>query len=176
MTHLSKLELALLAQRWALLPLRLLVGFGFAAHGEAKLARGPHAFADIVAAMGMPAPLALAWVTIGLELAGGLFLVAGAFTTVLSAPLIAVMLTALFRVHLPYGFSSIRLKSITGAGAEFGPVGYELNLLYIAALVALALGGSTPFSFDRWRSARRAARATEHDGSTKPAPVERGAS
>ena len=30
---------------WALVPLRLVVGFGFAAHGYAKLARGPESFA-----------------------------------------------------------------------------------------------------------------------------------
>ena len=42
-------------------------------------------------------------------------------------------------MHLRYGFSSIRLKALTSAGAEFGPVGYELNLLYIAALLTLAL-------------------------------------
>lgn len=38
---------------WALLPLRLLVGYGFAAHGYAKLVRGPAAFADILAAIGV---------------------------------------------------------------------------------------------------------------------------
>ena len=31
----------------------------------------------------------------------------------------------------PYGYSSIRLIGIGHAGAQFGPVGYEINLLYI---------------------------------------------
>jgi hypothetical protein len=57
----------------------------------------------------------------------------------LSIAFTGVMLTALFGVHLRYGFSSIRLKSLGPGGAEFGPVGYELNLLYIAALLAIAL-------------------------------------
>jgi putative oxidoreductase len=57
-------------------------------------------------------------------------------------------------VHLPYGFSSIKLKAVTAAGAEFGPPGIELPLLYIAALVALVLAGPTPGSIDRWRAAR----------------------
>jgi len=52
------------------------------------------------------------------------------------------MLTAMFRVHLQYGFSSIRLKAVTASGAKFGPIGYEMNLLYIAGLLTLALGGS----------------------------------
>jgi putative oxidoreductase len=55
----------------------------------------------------------------------------------------------MFKVHLPYGFSSIKLISVTAAGARFGPPGYEVNLLYLACLAALVLGGSGPFSLDR---------------------------
>jgi putative oxidoreductase len=53
------------------------------------------------------------------------------------------MLTALFSVHLQYGFSSIRLKAVTAVGAQFGPIGYEMNLLYIAGLLTFALGEPT---------------------------------
>jgi putative oxidoreductase len=62
--------------------------------------------------------------------------------------MIAVLLVAMFRVHLPYGFSSIKLLAVTAAGARFGPPGYEVNLLYIACLAALAMGGSGPFALD----------------------------
>src|SRR5690348_18165533 len=55
---------------WALLPLRLVIGFGFAVHGYAKLSRGPASFAAIVSALGFPAPLFTAWATSLLELAG----------------------------------------------------------------------------------------------------------
>ena len=65
---------------------------------------------------------------------------AGAFTIPLSLPLAVVMLSVLFSVHFQYGFSSIRLKAVTASGAEFGPIGYELNLLFIAGLLTLALG------------------------------------
>ena len=143
------------AHRWALLPLRLMVGFGFAAHGYAKLARGPENFAVILAAMGIPAPGPMAWVTALLEFLGGASLMLGAFVIPLTLPLAVIMATALFGVHFQYGFSSIRLKSVTGTGAEFGPIGYELNLLYIAGLLTLALGGSSPLSVDRWLEARR---------------------
>jgi putative oxidoreductase len=39
---------------------------------------------------------------------------------------------------LPYGFSSIKPREVTSAGPQFGPPGYETDLLYIAALAALA--------------------------------------
>lgn len=144
--------------RWALLPLRLMIGFGFAAHGYAKLARGPDSFAVILAAIGIPAPGPAAWLTSILELLGGVALMLGAAVVPLSLPLGVIMATAMFGVHLRYGFSSIKLKAMTGAGAEFGPIGYELNLLYIAGLLALALSGSSPLSVDRWFEARRTRR------------------
>jgi putative oxidoreductase len=133
-----------------------MVGFGFAAHGYAKLARGPEAFATILAALGIPAPGPMAWVTSLLELVGGTMLMLGAYVVPLSLPLATVMATAMFGVHLRYGFSSIRLKSISGSGAEFGPIGYELNLLYVSALLTLALSGPGPLSLDRWLDRRRA--------------------
>lgn len=145
---------AIAAGGFALLPLRLVVGFGFAAHGYAKLARGPAAFAGILSAIGVPAPVPIAWATSLLELGGGVAIMIGAAVFPVSVPLIAVMATALFGVHLRYGFSSVRLKSVSAAGAVFGPVGYEVNLLYIAALVLLALSGDSPLSVDRWRRRR----------------------
>jgi putative oxidoreductase len=137
---------------WALVPLRLVVGFGFAAHGLAKLTRGVDAFAPIVAALGAPAPLATAWLTTIVELVGGIGMMLGAFVVPLSVPLAITLVVALFGVHLRYGFSSVRLKSLTSVGAEFGPVGYELDLLYLAALLALVLVRTTPLSFDGWRA------------------------
>ena len=133
-----------LRNRWALLPLRLMIGFGFAAHGLAKLGRGPEKFAVILGAMGIPAPHLTAWVTSLLELLGGLGLMAGLGVVPLTLPLAVVMLTAMFGVHLRYGFSSIRLEAFTAEGSKFGPVGYELNLLYLAGLLALAIGGGGP--------------------------------
>lgn len=141
--------------RWALLPLRLVIGFGFAAHGYAKLARGPEHFAVILAAMGIPAPGPVAWSTSLLELLGGISLMLGAGVVPLALPLGAIMVTALLGVHLRYGFSSIRLVELSASGAKFGPVGYELNLVYIAGLLALALGGASPLSVDRWLRSRR---------------------
>jgi putative oxidoreductase len=147
---------------WALLPLRVIVGFGFAAHGYAKLVRGPEAFAAVVAAMGMPAPTMVAWATLLIELMGGVALMAGAAVVPTVVPLCAIMVTAMIRVHLPYGFSSIKLKALSASGAEFGPPGYELNLVYIAALITLALAGSSALSVDRLLERRK--RGSPRDG------------
>jgi putative oxidoreductase len=155
MSALARWRMAVASDRWMLLPLRVLVGFGFCAHGYAKLERGPQHFAQILAALHLPAPVPMAWATTLLELAGGAALLVGAAVAALSLPLMAVMLTALVDVHARYGFSSIRLKEVTQAGPQFGPIGYELNLLYIAALLALAVGGTTPLSVDRWLLVRR---------------------
>ena len=144
-----------MSTEWALLPLRLVIGFGFAAHGYAKLSRGPENFATILSSIGVPASHLMAWVTTLLELLGGVSLMAGIFVVPVSLPLAIVMLTAIFSVHLEYGFSSVKLKAITAAGAQFGPIGYEMNLLYIAGLAALALSGSSRLSLDHWLRTRK---------------------
>lgn len=136
--------------RWAPLPLRLIVGFGFMEHGFAKLSRGPEAFAAILHTMGVPAPHLMAWLTILTELIGGLAVLLGAFIPLVSLPMAAVLLVAIVTVHLHYGFSSIKLLSVTSAGPQFGPPGYELNLLYLASLAALVIGGSGPLAIDRY--------------------------
>jgi putative oxidoreductase len=136
------------AARWAPVPLRLIVGYGFMEHGFAKLARGPEAFATILHAMGVPAPHLMAWSTILIEVLGGLAVILGAFVTLVSVPMAVVLLVAIFTVHLPYGFSSIKLMAVTAAGAQFGPPGYETDVLYLACLAALVLGGSGPLAVD----------------------------
>src|SRR5882724_4123230 len=118
--------------RWAPVPLRLIVGYGFMEHGFAKLARGLDAFPAILQALGVPAPHLMGWLTILVEILGGL----------------AVLLVAMVTVHLPYGFSSIKLLAVTAAGAQFGPPGFETDLLYLACLTALVLGGSGPLAID----------------------------
>jgi putative oxidoreductase len=134
--------------RWASLPLRLIVGYGFMAHGYAKIARGPEFFIDILRTLGVPAPELMAWATILVELVGGLAILVGAFVPIVSAPMGAILLVATLTVHLPYGFSSIKLLSVTKAGAQFGPPGYEIDLLYLACLATLVLGGSGPYAVD----------------------------
>jgi putative oxidoreductase len=100
-------------------------------------------------------PFLLGWATIIVELVGGLFILLGALIPLAAIPMIVVLLVAIFSVHLPNGFSSIKLQSFDAAGAHFGQPGYETDLLYIAALVALCLGGAGPFSVDGYMTRRR---------------------
>lgn len=146
---------------WGLLVLRLMIGFGFAAHGYTKLSRGPENFAGILKSIGVPQPLIMAWVTTLLELVGGICVMAGAFIVPLSLPLAIIMLTAMFSIHFQYGFSSVKLKAVTASGAEFGPIGYEMNLLYITGLLTLVLGGAGPLSIDHWLKMRRQSRKNQ---------------
>jgi putative oxidoreductase len=67
--------------------------------------------------------------------------------------------TGYIPVHLPYGFSSIKLQAVTAAGAQFGPPGFETDLLYLACLAALVLGGSGPLSIEGLLAKRRNSRA-----------------
>lgn len=141
-------------RRWAPLPLRLIVGYGFVVHGFAKLSRGPESFAVVLHTLGVPSPHLLAWATMLVELLGGLAIMLGAFVSYASVPMSVVLLTALVTVHLPYGFFSVKLVEVSASGTKFGPVGYEVILLYLAALAALAVGGPGPLSVDEWRLPR----------------------
>ena len=91
------------------------------AHGYAKLSRGPDVFTGILHALGMPEPALLAWATIVVELLGGLAVLIGCFLPLVSLPMIFVLLVATFTVHLPNGFSSIKLEFGYGFGSSFRP-------------------------------------------------------
>jgi putative oxidoreductase len=138
-----------LSRAWAALPLRLIVGYGFMEHGWAKLARGPEHFTAILAALHVPLPQLLSWGTIAVEIFGGLAVLLGLFVEWAAIPMIAVLLTAIVTVHLPNGFSSIKLLSVDAAGAHFGQPGYETDLLYLAAIAALWLAGPGPAALNR---------------------------
>jgi putative oxidoreductase len=155
-----KLPNEALWRQWAPLPLRLVIGYGFVAHGWAKLSRGPAGFANLLEHIGTPLPVTTAWASTLLEILGGLAILAGAFVVAVSIPLIIMMLVAMFTVHLRYGFSAINTIGLTADGPQFGPPGYEVNLLYIAGLLALALGGAGPVSIDRLLARRKQELAT----------------
>lgn len=145
--------------RWAPLLLRMIVGYGFMAHGLAKLARGPDNFTQILAALGMPFPALLSWATILVEIFGGAAFLMGALVCLAGIPSLVVLLVAIVTVHLPNGFSSIKLQSVDAAGAHFGQPGYETDLLYIACILALMLCGAGQWSVDGW-IARRLRKST----------------
>ena len=141
--------------RWAPIPLRLIVGYGFMQHGFAKLSRGPDAFAVVLHAIGVPGPHLMAWLTTLIEVFGGLAVLLGTLIPLASLPMAVVLLVAMFTVHLPYGFSSIKLMSVTAGRAQFGPPGYECDVLYLACLAALVIGGSGPMAIDGYFRRKR---------------------
>lgn len=128
-------------RRWAVLALRLVVGYGFLAHGLAKWTRGPASFGKLLHLIGVPLPTTAAWIVTLLEISGGLAILLGVAVAIAAVPLIASMLVAMFTLHVHYGFSSVNTVGLTAAGPVFGPPGYEINLLYVAALLVLAATG-----------------------------------
>jgi putative oxidoreductase len=137
--------------RWAPLPLRLIVGYGFMEHGLLKLGRGVEVFAAALTGLGVPAPHLMAWVTVIVELTGGAAVLVGAYLEWVSVPMVIVLLVALFMVHLPFGFSSIKFLAVTAAGPQFGKPGIECDLLYLACIATLLAAGPGPFAVDTWR-------------------------
>ena len=107
-------------------------------------------FIGVLQAMGLPSSFLLGWLTIVVELMGGLMIFVGALIPLATLPMMIVLFVAVFTVHLPNGFSSIKLQSFDAAGAHFGQPGYETDLLYLASLLSLCFGGPGPVSVDGW--------------------------
>ena len=142
-------------REWVPIPIRMILGVGFMVHGWAKWSRGSEVFAELLRQVDVPWPLANARLVTLFEISGGLALLMGAFVAIASIPLILSMLGAMFTVNIKYGFRAVNTIGLTPDGPQFGPPGYEINLLYIAGLVALILGGAGPLSIDALRSRRR---------------------
>ena len=134
--------------RWAPLPLRLIVGYGFMMHGYLKLERGVDVFVAALDGLGIPQPHLMAWLTIAVELLGGFAVLAGAFVALASVPMAIVLFVAIAKVHWAFGFSSIKFLEVTAGGPQFGKPGVECDLLYLACLAALVMTGAGPWSFD----------------------------
>ena len=115
--------------------LRIAAGLLFLQHGLQKL------FGFFGGIQGSTVPLMSQLGVAGvLEVAGGLFLIAGLFTRPVAALLIAEMLTAYFIAHAPDGFWPI---------LNYG----ELAALYSFVFLYLAAAGGGPWSLDRLRGA-----------------------
>jgi putative oxidoreductase len=130
--------------------LRVMVGLAFVAHGAQKLfgAFGGDGLTRTAAgfeSIGLSPGFALALIVGLTEFVGGLMLIAGALTRYAAVALVAVMLGAMWKVHLSNGFF-INWAMTPGRGH-----GVEYNLVLIAALLCLALGGPGAFSIDHTR-------------------------
>jgi putative oxidoreductase len=130
---------------------RLALGVVFVVSGVGKvLAIGPKPlaiadFAGLLGQLGLPTPTLLAWGVGLLELGGGVLLLIGLGTRLVSLALAIDMAVATVLVHLPNGFDE-----------------YEYTLVLTACAVALVLGGPGVFSADRFVD-RRALFSTSSD-------------
>jgi len=97
----------------------------------------------------------MAWVVPLTELICGFAILVGLFIRITAIPMIFVMLTAMFTVHLKYGFSAIKTIGLSADGPLFGPPGYEVDLLYIAGLITLIIIGAGTLSLDYLIQRRR---------------------
>lgn len=132
----------------AVLPVRLLVGMLFFAHGSQKLfgwfgGAGPSGTGAGFEQMGF-SPGTLWAVVAGLiEVGAGLLLASGLVARVAASVLTLFMLVAMFAVHWENGFFlNWSLEQGRGHGIEF-------NLALIAALLAVAIYGGGGLSLDR---------------------------
>jgi len=114
---------------YASLILRVALGVLFLAHAGLKLfVFTPAGTAQFFGSLGLPP--ALAYVTILVEIVGGVALILGYYARVAALALIPVLLGAIVTVHGPAGFFFTNPKG-----------GWEFLALWIAGLLALALIG-----------------------------------
>lgn len=135
--------------------LRLIIGFGFMAHGWAKISRGTGGLEKLFRQISVPFPHFTAIFFPYIELFGGIFILLGLFVVITAVPLIISMLVAMFTIHIQNGFSSVNTIGLTPEGPKFGPPGYEINLVYIAGLVSLMLTGGGALSIDFMRTRKK---------------------
>ena len=122
-------------QRWGLVPLRLIVGAVFVAHGLLKMfGFGFAGTANFMGASGIPFPQLSAAVVMTLEILGGLAIIFGFLTRWFAIPLAIDMLVAVIVVKIHGGF--------------LAPDGAEFELTLMGACITLSLLGSGGVSVD----------------------------
>ena len=112
-------------------PLCMRVGVGavFAVHGWQKYNDiGVSNFASFLDSLGVPAPETVAWLQTIAEGVGGLLLIAGLMTRLVTIPLIGIMIGAILLVKVDVGFV---VGDATGAELEIGLLAGLLGLLFV---------------------------------------------
>lgn len=110
--------------------LRVVLGITFFVHGVSKLQGGIENTAGWFSSIGIPG--ILAYVVAGIELIGGVALIVGLGTRVVSALMALIMVGAIVKVKLSTGFMG----------------GYELDLVLMVIAIYLAMNGSSMISLD----------------------------
>lgn len=117
--------------------LRAFAGLTMAYHGWDKLPI-ESGFLGMVERMGMPWPIASAWVAVGSELVGGLLLAIGWQSRAAAAAILATLAVAIFGYHAGHAFAH-----------------RELALLYSAIAMAVLVDGPGAVSMDTWLRVRK---------------------
>ncbi|MFJ5623025.1 DoxX family protein [Peribacillus loiseleuriae] len=115
--------------------LRIILGLIFFIHGFSKFQGGISNTAGFFDSIGIPG--FVAYVVAGIELIGGVALILGIGTRIVSVLFAIIMLGAIFTVKLPLGF--------LGNGQM---AGYELELALLAMAIFLAFANRSLFSLD----------------------------
>ena len=148
-------------------PLRIAVGGALIYHSAPFLftSAGHANFAYMLNQVGLPVPGLTAWMVALLEFAGGVALVLG-FLTDFAAVLVG------FEISTRLLVIWLRGKGFpTPLPGEPPLPGYELNLQYLAGMIAVLIAGPGLYSFDMRRA--KAATATNQE---TPQYVQKGAS
>ncbi|ARD47335.1 oxidoreductase [Sporosarcina sp. P37] len=119
----------------SLLLLRVVLGVTFLIHGIAKFQMGLGNVAGWFESIGIMG--SLGYVVAFIELIGGIALIVGFGTRIVSGLIAIVLLGAIFKVKLSLGFM----------GAE--AAGYELDVALLTMAVVLVISGSQLLSVDR---------------------------
>ena len=151
----------LLNPRLGQMILRIVLGVIFVAHGASKLFGEPGVTgtAGFFGQLGIPVPILSAWLITLLEFVGGMFLIVGLFVVPTAILLAIHMAVGIVLVHAPNGFYVI------GPGSG----GVEFNLLLIAGLLSVLLGGPGMAAVDN-RSAPVAAPQPTPQPAPEPEP------
>lgn len=128
-------------ERWALLILRLFLGFVFMMHGAQKLfgafgGSGVKGLAAYFAKLGLEPSLPLAWVVTITEFFGGICIILGLLTRFWAAGLVIDMTVAVLKVHIPNGFF-------------WGRGGFEFPLTLAVIALVVVLAGPSMMAVDR---------------------------
>jgi uncharacterized membrane protein YphA (DoxX/SURF4 family) len=110
--------------------LRVVLGITFFVHGVSKLQGGIENTAGWFSSIGIPG--ILAYVVAGIEIIGGVALIVGLGTRIVSALMAFIMVGAIVKVKIGAGFMG----------------GYELDLVLMVIAIYLAMNGSSMISLD----------------------------
>ncbi|MGK9273365.1 DoxX family protein [Williamsia muralis] len=122
---------------------RVILGIIFIFHGWQKLNKdGIDATEAYFKSLDIPLPAAAAWYSALVEFGGGILLILGVLTPLVSLLLIADMIGAIFYAHIDNGFWN-------------ADQGYELPLALIAGLVAVGFADTGRIGGDGYLMNRR---------------------